>query len=367
MTLIFWQNIVSPHQRPYIQDLAKSNSKIQVVLVAAEEMSTVRKKMGWSNEKIEEREKFEIILSPSKDIIQFIFKHYPNAHHFFSGLRSNLMVFSAFKYSLNHNVKRHLITEGPTFYRRPKFLHFLRTAFLDRKYFKRIDKIFAIGNDAQYWYRLWGFRLNNIIPFLYCVESHNRNGLIKANDQPTLKLLFVGRLIKLKGIKRLLNQLSLLQTNVQLDIIGDGKEMGNLKKIAIANKINNKVNFIGSKSNHEIRNTMADYDCLILPSLYDGWGAVVNEALMSGLFVICSNQCGAKELINEWNGIIFSHMIKNNLFHALTYCSNNRDLIRSRKNRIKEWSKCIEAESISKYFLDSLTSEQKIIPPWKKD
>lgn len=46
----------------------------------------------------------------------------------------------------------------------------------------------------------------------------------------------------------------------------------------------------------EIPSILSNQDILILPSIYDGWGAVVNEALQSGLYVISSNQCGAKDL-----------------------------------------------------------------------
>ena len=44
----------------------------------------------------------------------------------------------------------------------------------------------------------------------------------------------------------------------------------------------------------------------MLPSRFDGWGAVVNEALMVGTPVICSDRCGASDLIeNGRNGYVF--------------------------------------------------------------
>ncbi|MFD0798204.1 glycosyltransferase family 4 protein [Maribacter chungangensis] len=367
MILIFWQNIVSPHQLPYIQNIARVNNKLQVILVAAEEMSAARKRMGWGVEKISNINTVEIIVSPRNETIKLIYKKYPNAQHFFSGLRANPTVFYSFKHSLNYDVKRHLITEGPTFYLRPKFLHLIRTIFQDKKYFKYIDKVFAIGEDAREWYRLWGFKPNTIIPFVYCVENHNSIELNNRNNEPTLKLLFVGSLIKLKGINNLLKKLSFLKTDIHLDIIGGGNELDNLKEIVNENNIQNKVSFIGVKTNYETRSLMHNYDCLVLPSLYDGWGAVVNEGLMAGLFVICSDQCGAKDLINKWNGIVFSNERKNNLLTALTYCRNNIDIIRAKRNKIKEWSKCIAPESISSYFSDVLSSQKVPIPPWEKD
>ena len=47
------------------------------------------------------------------------------------------------------------------------------------------------------------------------------------------------------------------------------------------------------------RQVIAQSHALILPSLYDGWGAVVNEALMEGTMVYCSDKCGASVLIDD--------------------------------------------------------------------
>jgi len=46
---------------------------------------------------------------------------------------------------------------------------------------------------------------------------------------------------------------------------------------------------------------IAEYDALVLPSLHDGWGVVVNEALLQGVPVIVSSNVGAKCMV-ESNG-----------------------------------------------------------------
>ena len=43
---------------------------------------------------------------------------------------------------------------------------------------------------------------------------------------------------------------------------------------------------------------MRQCDLLVLPSLFDGWGAVVNEALQAGMRVLCSTACGAASLLD---------------------------------------------------------------------
>ena len=126
MTLIFWQNIVSPHQLPYIKALSNLDNNVQVILLVPKLMDAHREKMGWHTEKVKTSNSFKIIIEPSTSDMKSIFEDLPNAQHFFSGLRANPMVFNAFKLSLKYKVKRHLIVEGPFLYKTPKILHFIK-------------------------------------------------------------------------------------------------------------------------------------------------------------------------------------------------------------------------------------------------
>ncbi|NNL82368.1 MAG: glycosyltransferase family 4 protein, partial [Winogradskyella sp.] len=297
-----------------------------------------------------------------------IYLKYPSSHNVYSGLRANKFVFNAFKCSLRFNIKRYLITEGPSYYKKPKSLHILKTFIRERRYHKYFDKVFAIGEDAQEWYRFWGFSEHQIIPFTYSVESTGQSNLSDQISKETLNLIFVGSLIKLKGLKRLFMELNKLETKIRLDIFGDGEELNALEKLNSNLLQHHTVNFLGVKPNNKIREIIEQYDCLVLPSIYDGWGAVVNEALMSGLFVLCSDRCGAKELIHhKFNGIVFSHKRNNSLRNALHYCVNNLDDIRSRKKEIMEWSQCIEPDEIATYFLEGLKSNSVLTLPWKEE
>ena len=54
---------------------------------------------------------------------------------------------------------------------------------------------------------------------------------------------------------------------------------------------------------------MQEFDIFVLPSRYDGWGAVVNEALQNGMRVIVSQNCGANVLVDgKTRGEIFYFM-----------------------------------------------------------
>lgn len=363
-TLVFWQNIISIHQLPYIKELAKSDSVKRIIYVAEKLLSENRVKLGWEISEESGLNNLELILGPSVVEIHAIFLDNPNAHHFFSGLRANPLVFQAFKISLDSEIKRHLIVEGPFLYTYPKYLHTIKTFILDYKFFKHIDKVFAIGHHAINWYPIFGFKKEQIISFCYVVKK-SRIIEVKAIKGP-LKIVFVGALVKRKGLSHLINTLSDFSEDYLLHIIGKGDQFNSINNQIAKLQLEDKIKLVGILTNNEIRNILENYDILILPSLHDGWGAVVNEALMSGLFTICSDKCGAKVLIRDnFNGKVFSSQRKSSLKDSLKYCFENLEEIRTRKIEIKSWSKCIEPKTIAQYFLSSLESPISQTPPWQ--
>jgi glycosyltransferase involved in cell wall biosynthesis len=75
-----------------------------------------------------------------------------------------------------------------------------------------------------------------------------------------------------------------------------------VKKLSIPN-----VYFFGSVEQYDLPKYYSVADCLVLPSVEEVWGLVVNEALYSGLKVIVSDKCGSgPDLVNDGqNGYIF--------------------------------------------------------------
>jgi len=113
-------------------------------------------------------------------------------------------------------------------------------------------------------------------------------------DRP-LKLLFVGRITQVKGIKYMLDAMEKLNTNcVELhfigSIIGSGKEFLRRKHL---------YTYHGSMSQRELYPIYKDFDVLLLPSLVEGFPLVIIEAMGGGLPIITTNNTSAEELIIE--------------------------------------------------------------------
>ena len=110
----------------------------------------------------------------------------------------------------------------------------------------------------------------------------------------------MGRIVRLKRVDILLSALATVTPrNWVLQIVGNGEEKSKLQDLAKSLCLSENVVFTGVLDNSRVRKTLAQSDVLILPSDFDGWGAVVNESLLSGTPVICSDYCGAADLIRD--------------------------------------------------------------------
>ncbi|WP_217532907.1 glycosyltransferase [Vibrio metschnikovii] len=119
------------------------------------------------------------------------------------------------------------------------------------------------------------------------------------------RFLYIGRLSKEKNIEELIKIFNGLP-NYTLNVVGDGIEKKNLELIAKDN-----IFFHGSVANSEIKDLFKENDLLILPSLSEPWGLVVEEALYFGLPVIVTKNCGSSELVvDKVTGFIIDVSLK---------------------------------------------------------
>ena len=93
-------------------------------------------------------------------------------------------------------------------------------------------------------------------------------------------------------IPRALNLLSdELKQNIWLLAVGDGTLRNQFETLSKA-ELGERVIFVGFKNQSQLGKYYAMGDILILPSHWETWGLVVNEALQFGLTVITSDKVG---------------------------------------------------------------------------
>lgn len=168
------------------------------------------------------------------------------------------------------------------------------------------------------------------------LEVANQN-IINFNLEGKKVILFVGRLVEVKNLELLVKVVAQVKTNDWvLVVIGDGVLMEDLKIQATNLNINDQVHFIGRKEELELVSWYTLAQIFVLPSIYEPFGAVVNEALLGGCKVLCSEIAGASSLINKENGELFSPHNEKKLLSCLENSLSDAIITSNSINKIRE-------------------------------
>lgn len=116
------------------------------------------------------------------------------------------------------------------------------------------------------------------------------------------KLVYVGRLSEEKNVGFILEAIDGVE-GVEFHIVGDGP----LKTTLMKNSPENVI-FHGYLSNDKAQKVMASSDILVLPSLSETWGLVIDESVAIGTPVLVSDRVGCSEdLVKKFEvGEVFS-------------------------------------------------------------
>lgn len=200
----------------------------------------------------------------------------------------------------------------------------------EAKHIAKYCKIFAISKSVQ----------RDLLDRYSLSSEVIYNGIccnqisVKVADfkQPTkYKLVIIGRLEhKKKGQDLLILALEKLEKQIKeeftLDIIGEGQSLEYIKALVVKCNLISSINFLGSKSREFIYQNICKYDILIQPSLYEGFGLTVAEALASRVPVLVSDVDGPMEIIeNGKHGYYFKKGDVDDLVKQLTYIINQYD------------------------------------------
>lgn len=180
---------------------------------------------------------------------------------------------------------------------------------------KRATKIVALSNDLKQEAIKLGAREDKIEVISGGIDTVQ----FKPGDKHVAKLrldlpgkfliLFVGNLIKLKGVDKLIKASAKLICELphQLVIIGDGPERARLEQLTSNLEVGNAL-FTGRVQHQDMPLYMNAADVLALPSESEGLPDTVQEAMACGVPVIATNVGGLPELITDGvNGFLLNN------------------------------------------------------------
>jgi glycosyltransferase involved in cell wall biosynthesis len=308
-SLHIWMNFPSFHQNDLFNDLSNRFEYFEVIYAHSSDES--RKNQGWILEN-NFNYKSKIIGTELKicTLIHYVFKNRKSTH-IVNGIWAEKSFFFVILLLNLFRANFLIYSEAPVPTKRRSILKrsLLNSVIIPfaKLLIIRAKGILAVSIFAEDYFKSLGVKSDKIYRFGYfrTVKSYPQNQSFNKVTQ----FVFVGQVIERKGIMILLEAIKIIhQTNqsFHLTIIGTGELEATLKVFINKNQLQNTVTLLGAINSENVSDYIEKSELLILPSVFDGWGMVVNEALQISLPVLISDQCGAKELIkHEFNGLIF--------------------------------------------------------------
>jgi len=128
------------------------------------------------------------------------------------------------------------------------------------------------------------------------IDRSKRNGPVR--------LLFVGRLVRTKGVRDAIRAMAHLNDiPVVLDIVGDGFDRSKCEELVSEIGVAGRVNFHGRKTRDEVNEFYKAADIFVFPSYREPGGNVAFEAMGWGLPLIVSDRGGPGAAVDETSGI----------------------------------------------------------------
>lgn len=208
-----------------------------------------------------------------------------------------------------------------------------------RKYISRKVDVFITNTKAGKEYLVTHLKTdqNKVLVHPYQVPDVSiwKSQISKRREDQDRVISFVtvGRLIKQKGIRELINATKILVTHFQeekwyLNIVGDGPLRCEIERMIRDYNLENWVKLIGHVNYELLGEVLNMQDVFIFPTLEDVWGVAPLEAMALGKPVLCSKYAGAHELITEGkDGWIFDPHNPKELAELMRKFINNPELI----------------------------------------
>lgn len=328
MIINFWQNILSIHQLPFLEELCRIQD-IKLNLIVCNIDSTEREKMGWE---VNIPSSMNLKYINDINLLDYILHSDINV---FSGFFAYKDLNKAFSLCKKNNKRIFIYSEGKDDIGLKGSLRLFRDFFLWKFNGSSNIKFLAIGDKGVKWFSKIGISDSQIIKFGYFTKKYSDSRLWgnKFNN----RVIFIGRLLPSKGIVELINAFNDSRLNdFTLDIYGNGFLENEINSLIENNNLSGRVKRYDFVANKIMREKIFDYDVLVLPNVGDeGWGAVVNEALQSGLKVICSIKTGSSCLINSSGaGIVLDSINNDTLINALL----QMEFLKMSRKNIFDWS-----------------------------
>jgi len=347
---------------------ALAETDCQVTYVVEKEMSDDRARLGWSVPEL--GAVVQLMVRSDAEARALAGKAPANSVHICQGIRSNGHVGVVQRALRDRGLRQWVVMEtvddagarGAV-----ERIEYGRLFFLWRN---SLEGVLATGHSTADWVAARGMPSDRVYPFAYFLPDRAKDLVPTVRARGPFRFLFVGQFIARKRLDLLIRALGRLvdRFEFELAVVGSGPLEMQLRTDAEA-ALQERVRWIGRLPQTDVPAAMAEADCLVLPSRHDGWGAVVSEALMTGVPAICSDACGAAAAVRASAvGGVFRTDDEADLAAHLRRTMQAGPARPAERDALARWAACLGASAGAEYLLKIIAHRQaggaRPAPPW---
>ncbi len=243
---------------------------------------------------------------------------------------------------------------------------------------KHADKIIATSfTDAAYLNSLYDCPKEKIAVITPGVDTNVFKPIDKQKAKQFIKadvkhkiVLFVGRIVPLKGIDSLLYATKILQKrnpklNVCLWIVGGNgnkeknrsKELNELERLRETLNAQTTVNFVGRQTQNDLPYYYNASEVVVMPSYYESFGIVALESMACGIPIITTDAAGAAELFAENDYLIASSNNPLLLAEKIKHLLEDKNDYQNLSKDIFSRAQTLSWENIASKFAEAVLKE----------
>lgn len=320
--------------------------------VWGEDISPDRKALGWDQERLMHLQNIFLPAKGWETQVDEIVQAHRNDIHILSGIGAYPPVtLAAHLLSRLPNPKMGLIVEPAVILGWKGYLRSIKAKWNYRNYVDLINVVLAMGNQGRDFYLHAGFRADQIVPFLYQCPFGRVEKASPRDDR--VRFVYVGQLNHRKGIDQLLKAFLPLadRDDWKLTVYGQGPMKEVLKEFVANHGLSNKISFPGMIQANQVLVHLGQHDVCCVPSRFDGWGVVTNEALQAGIPPIVSSSASSSDLV-RYSGV--GRVYRSGDIPALSRCLleyiTQPNLVQHEKRLAVSYSPSIMPDTVAGYM-----------------
>lgn len=190
-----------------------------------------------------------------------------------------------------------------------KTVYTVHDVTINKKYFSRFPHMYSIAKCVEHDVKM---RSGYEAPVIYNGINVDEIKCMRHHRSKIFKIIQVSRLIhEKKGQDILIKAIYKLRqkgiNNINIDFVGEGISKSYLESLISELKLSDSVRLLGSKPYSWVTQHLCNYDLLVQPSLFEGFGLTVAEGMAAKTPVLVSDIDGPMEIIDNGKyGLYFS-------------------------------------------------------------